>query len=58
MIYDFHHTWVERGKGKQQIIKTFGKAQGFKLVGYLNYETGQVYFEEHVTYDVKSSLSF
>jgi len=31
MIYDYQanqHTWVERGKCKQQIIKTFGKAQG------------------------------
>ena len=43
MIRDYqaiHQTWFERGK--QQIIKNFGKHRGVKLVGYLNYETGYI----------------
>lgn len=59
MIRDYqaiHQTWFERGK--QRIIKTFGKHRGVKLVGYLNYETGEVYCEEHDTYDAKVFLKF
>ena len=54
MIRDYqaiHQTWFERGK--QRIIKTFGKHRGVKLVGYLNYETGEIYCEEHETYDAE-----
>jgi putative transposase len=59
MIRDYqaiHQTWFERGK--QRIIKTFGKHRGVKLVGYLNYETGAIYCEEHDTYDAKVFLKF
>lgn len=59
MIRDYqaiHQTWFERGK--QRIIKTFGKHRGVKLVGYLNYETGEIYCEEHDTYDAKVFLKF
>jgi putative transposase len=59
MIRDYqaiHQTWFERGK--QRIIKTFGKHRGVKLVGCLNYETGEVYCEEHDTYDAKVFLQF
>ncbi|WP_425058205.1 IS630 family transposase [Sporomusa carbonis] len=59
MIRDYqaiHQTWFE--KGKQRIIKTFGKHQGVKLVGYLNYETGEVYCEEHESYDAEVFLGF
>jgi putative transposase len=59
MIRDYqaiHKTWFERGK--QRIIKTYGKHQGVKLVGYLNYETGEIYCEEHDSYDAKVFLKF
>jgi transposase len=59
MIRDYqaiHQTWFERGK--QHVIKTFGKHQGVKLVGYLNYETGEIYCEEHESYDVEVFLGF
>lgn len=59
MIRDYqaiHQTWFERGK--QRIIRTFGKHRGVKLVGYLNYETGEIYCEEHDTYDAKIFLKF
>ena len=59
MIRDYqaiHQTWFERGK--QRIVKTFGKHRGVKLVGYINYETGEVYCEEHDTYDAKVFLQF
>jgi transposase len=45
-------------KGAQRIIPTFGKHEGVKLVGYLNYETGEVYCEEHKKYDAKVFLRF
>lgn len=59
MIRDYqaiHQTWFERGK--QRLIKTFGKHRGVKLVGYLNYETGEIYCEEHESYDAKVFLMF
>ena len=59
MVRDYqaiHQTWFERGK--QRVIKTFGKHQGVKLVGYLNYETGEVYCEEHESYDAVVFLDF
>lgn len=59
MIRDYqaiHQTWFECGK--QRLIKTFGKHRGVKLVGYLNYETGEVYCEEHDTYDAEVFLRF
>ena len=45
-------------KGKQRKIRTYGKHDGVKLVGYLDYETGQVYVEEHKKYDAKTFLQF
>lgn len=59
MIRDYqaiHQTWFERGK--QRFIKTFGKHRGVKLVGYLNYETGEIYCEEHESYDAVVFLGF
>jgi transposase len=59
MIRDYqaiHQTWFERGK--QRAIKTYGKHRGVKLVGYLNYETGDIYCEEHETYDAEVFLGF
>lgn len=43
---------------KTEVIKTYGKHRGVKLVGYLNYETGAVYCEEHDTYDAEVFLGF
>ena len=45
-------------KGQQRSIKTYGKHEGVKLVGCLDYETGKVYVEEHKKYDAKTFLSF
>lgn len=59
MIRDYqaiHRAWFE--KGKQRKIKTFGKHRGVKLVGCLNYETGEVYCEEHDLYNAEVFLSF
>lgn len=59
MIRDYqaiHQTWFERGK--QRFIKTYGKHRGVKLVGFLNYETGEVYCEEHDSYDAEVFLGF
>ena len=52
MIRDYQaiqKTWF--AKGQQRIIPTYGKHEGVKLVGFLNYETGEVYVEEHQKYD-------
>ncbi len=54
MIRDYQaiqKTWFARGQ--QRIIPTYGKHEGVKLVGFLNYETGEVYVEEHKSYDAK-----
>lgn len=59
MIRDYQAigaTWFERGK--QKIIKTFGKHRGVKLVGCLDYESGDIYCEEHDTYDAQTFLGF
>lgn len=45
-------------KGQQKIVPTYGKHHGAKLVGTLNYETGQVYVEEHDKYDAQVFLGF
>ena len=44
MIRDYQaimKTWLP--VGKQRIIPTYGKHEGVKLVGFLDYETGSVY---------------
>ncbi len=54
MIRDYQaiqKTWF--AKGQQRIIPTYGKHEGVKLVGFLNYETGEVYVEEHKSYDAE-----
>lgn len=54
MIRDYQaimKTWFP--KGKQRIIPTYGKHEGVKLVGILDYETGHVYVEEHKKYDAE-----
>jgi len=59
MIRDYQaisKTWFPTGQ--QRIIPTYGKHHGAKLVGFLNYETGEVYVEEHDKYDAEVFLSF
>jgi len=45
-------------KGGQRIIKTYGKHEGVKLTGVLNYETGNVYVEESEEYNAEVFLGF
>ena len=45
-------------KGQQRIIPTYGKHEGVKLVGFLDYCTGKVYVEEHEKYDAQVFLGF
>lgn len=59
MIRDYQaimKTWFP--VGQQRIIPTYGKHEGVKLLGCLNYETGRVYAEEHEKYDAKVFLGF
>ncbi len=59
MIRDYQaiqKTWF--AKGQQRIIQTYGKHEGVKLVGILNYETGEVYVEEHKSYDAEVFRTF
>lgn len=50
------NTWFE--KGKQKIIPTYGKQQGIKLMGALNYETGEVFCIEKKSYNAQDFLYF
>ena len=59
MIRDYQaicKTWFP--KGKQRIIPTYGKHHGAKLIGTLNYETGEIYVEEGDKYDAVVFLAF
>ena len=59
MIRDYQaiqKTWVP--KGQQRQIPTYGKHQGVKLIGTLNYETGEIFCVEEEIYDAKVFLSF
>ena len=59
MIRDYQaiqKTWFL--KGKQRIIPTYGKHQGVKLIGTLNYETGEIFCIEEEKYDAEVFLFF
>ena len=59
MIRDYQaicKTWFP--KGQQRIIPTYGKHEGVKLLCTINYETGDIYCEEHAKYDAEIFLSF
>jgi transposase len=59
MIRDYQaiqKTWFF--KGNQRLIPTYGKHEGVKLVGFLNYETGYVYCQENIKYDAEVFLGF
>lgn len=45
-------------KGKQRIIPTTGKHRGVKLLGVLDYETGQVHCKQDERYDAEVFLEF
>lgn len=59
MIRDYQaiaKTWFI--KGKQRSTPTTGKHREVKLLGALNYETGQVYCKEDEKYDAEVFLKF
>lgn len=59
MIRDYQaiqKTWFL--KGKQRIIPTYGKHQGVKLIGTLNYATGEIFCIEEEKYNAEVFLRF
>ncbi|WP_431305983.1 IS630 family transposase [Mesobacillus subterraneus] len=59
MIRDYQalaHTWFPIGQ--QKVIPTYGKHHGVKLIGTLDYETGEVFVAEEEHYDAQVFLSF
>ena len=59
MIRDYQaisNTWFP--KGHQKIIPTFGQHQGVKLIGTLDYETGEVFCVQEERYTAVEFLSF
>lgn len=59
MIRDYQaisRTWFP--KGKQKIIPTFGKHWGTKIIGSLDYETGEVTYTQEDQYTAKEFLIF
>jgi len=59
MIRDYqaiHQTWFLRGK--QKLVPTYGKHRGVKLIGALDYESGEVFCIEEEKYDAEVFLKF
>jgi len=59
MIRDYQaiaNTWFL--KGQQKIIPTYGRHQGVKLIGTLDYETGDVFCVQEEQYTAVEFLSF
>lgn len=59
MIRDYqaiHQTWFLKGKQKQ--VPTYGKHRGVKLIGALDYESGEVFCIEEEKYDAEVFLKF
>lgn len=59
MIRDYQalaHTWFP--KGQQKIIPTYGKHHGVKLLGTLDYETGEIFVTENEHYNAEVFLTF
>lgn len=59
MIRDYQalsSTWFP--KGQQKIVPTYGKHWGAKLIGTLDYETGEVFCVQEEQYTAKEFLSF
>lgn len=53
-----HIISLMKGLGGWYTKKTFGKHEGVKLVGFLDYETCNVYVEEYKIYDVTAFHGF
>ncbi len=45
-------------KGKQRLIPTYGQHRGVKLIGALDYETGDIICIEEEKYDAEIFLKF
>lgn len=59
MIRDYQaiaSTWFL--KGQQKKIPTYGKHQGSKLLATVDYESGEIYWDEHKKYDAQVFQSF
>jgi transposase len=59
MIRDYqaiHRTWFP--KGCQRIVQTYGKHHGVKLIGVLDYESGEVFCSHSEAYDAQEFLKF
>jgi transposase len=59
MIRDYQaigKTWFP--KGRQRIVPTYGKHHGVKLIGVLDYESGEVFCVNSSNYDAKVFLEF
>jgi len=59
MIRDYQaiaRTWFP--KGQQRIVPTYGKHQGVKLLGTLDYESGEIFVVESDSYNAEVFLSF
>ena len=59
MIRDYqaiHRTWFP--KGRQRVVPTYGKHQGVKLIGVLDYESGEVFCIHATKYDAEVFLFF
>ncbi|MBE1553294.1 IS630 family transposase [Sporosarcina limicola] len=59
MIRDYQaigRTWFL--KGKQRIIPTYGQHKGVKLLGTLNYETGEIVCVEQESFNAGAFLDF
>ncbi|WP_420830669.1 IS630 family transposase [Cohnella algarum] len=59
MIRDYQalqQTWFE--KGKQRIIPTTGKHRGVKLLATVDYETGEIVWQEDEQYTAETFLAF
>ncbi|MEI6286671.1 MAG: transposase [Bacillota bacterium] len=59
MIRDYQaigYNWFE--KGKQRIVPTYGKHEGVKLLGVLDYASGEVFVCEYAKYDAAVFLEF
>src|SRR5690625_403020 len=59
MIRDYQaiaNTWFPRGQQKK--IPTYGKHHGVKLIGTLDYKTGDIFCIERERYDAKEFLTF
>lgn len=59
MIRDYQaigQTWFL--KGKQRLIPTYGQHKGVKLIGTLDYETGDIVCIEEEKYDASAFLRF